>query len=105
MPTYEYLCPSCGNEFEEFQSMTEAPIETCPRCSRRVQRLMGAGAGIVFKGSGFYQTDYKNTRKPSKREEETKKPAPADISKTSSDAGSKQSPGASSQESPKRQSD
>ncbi len=60
MPTYEYLCQKCGQTFEVFQSMTAAPLKICT-CSKkgRVKRLLGRGAGIIFKGSGFYETDYK----------------------------------------------
>ncbi len=60
MPTYEYICKSCGYEFEEFQSISAEPIKICPRCKGRVERKISAGAGLVFKGSGFYITDYKN---------------------------------------------
>ncbi|MBC9888730.1 MAG: zinc ribbon domain-containing protein [Opitutae bacterium] len=66
MPTYDYVCPSCGGEFEFFQSMMDAPLTRCPTCSdRTLRRKIGIGAGIIFKGSGFYQTDYKNSGKPS----------------------------------------
>lgn len=59
MPTYEYECDSCHHHFEEFQQMTDQPIKKCPRCGNRVRRLISAGAGFIFKGSGFYITDYK----------------------------------------------
>lgn len=59
MPTYEYKCRQCGYRFERFQSITAAPVKTCPKCKGRVTRLLSAGAGIIFKGSGFYHTDYK----------------------------------------------
>jgi len=60
MPTYEYECPKCGHRFEKFQLMNDKPVRTCPKCkSRRVKRLIGRGAGILFKGSGFYATDYR----------------------------------------------
>ena len=60
MPTYDYRCAGCGHRFEEFQSMTAAPLRRCPECREdRLERLIGAGAGVIFKGSGFYQTDYK----------------------------------------------
>jgi putative FmdB family regulatory protein len=59
MPTYEYECSKCGHEFELFQSIKEAPKKTCPECRGRVKRLLGTGAGIIFKGSGFYSTDYR----------------------------------------------
>ncbi|MCP4683951.1 MAG: zinc ribbon domain-containing protein [bacterium] len=61
MPTYQYRCPDCGHEFEEFQSMTEDPIETCPKCQGHTKRLITGGAGILFKGSGFYETDYRSS--------------------------------------------
>ncbi len=70
MPTYEYECRKCGHRFEKFQAITAAPVKTCPRCKGRVARLLSGGAGIIFKGSGFYQTDYKKstnaTHKPDK---------------------------------------
>jgi putative FmdB family regulatory protein len=60
MPTYEYACRSCAAEFEVFQSMRDAPLTTCPKCGQdTVKRRVGRGAGIIFKGSGFYETDYK----------------------------------------------
>jgi putative FmdB family regulatory protein len=60
MPTYEYRCESCGHEFEKFQSITAKSLRKCPVCGKStVKRLIGAGAGIIFKGSGFYQTDYR----------------------------------------------
>lgn len=62
MPTYAYECAACGHHFEEFQSMTAAPLRKCPECSKaKLRRLIGAGSGVIFKGSGFYQTDYKKT--------------------------------------------
>ena len=61
MPTYEYLCRQCNHRFEEFQSITASPLDTCPRCSGEVERLIGTGTGLIFKGSGFYITDYKNS--------------------------------------------
>lgn len=60
MPTYDYKCLECGHTFELFQSMTAEPVKICPECNGKVKRLIGAGAGPIFKGSGFYQTDYKN---------------------------------------------
>jgi putative FmdB family regulatory protein len=61
MPTYEYECQKCHERFELFQSIKEKPKTSCPKCGGRVKRLLGTGAGIIFKGSGFYTTDY---RKP-----------------------------------------
>jgi len=60
MPTYEYECRSCGHEFEKFQPITAKPIRRCPLCGKSVRRLIGTGAGVIFKGSGFYQTDYRS---------------------------------------------
>jgi len=62
MPTYEYECKACEHRFEKFQSITARPLRKCPRCGGRVRRLIGAGAGVIFKGSGFYETDYKRKR-------------------------------------------
>lgn len=62
MPTYEYLCAKCGHEFEQFQSMKDEPLKKCPKCKKTgVKRLVGGGAGLIFKGSGFYITDYKKS--------------------------------------------
>lgn len=68
MPTYDYKCNECGNKFERFQKMSDEPIDTCPKCGGKVTRLIGAGLGPIFKGTGFYQTDYKNssTESPAK---------------------------------------
>jgi len=65
MPTYEYECQKCHHRFELFQSIKDEPEKTCPKCRGRVKRLVGTGAGLIFKGSGFYITDY---RKPAYRE-------------------------------------
>ncbi len=59
MPTYEYECRKCSHSFEQFQSMSEEPLKTCPKCGGKVRRLIGGGTGIIFKGSGFYVTDSK----------------------------------------------
>jgi putative FmdB family regulatory protein len=66
MPTYEYKCIKCGNVFELFQAMSADPIKNCPKCNGPVKRLIGPGAGPIFKGTGFYQTDYKNSKPASK---------------------------------------
>lgn len=71
MPTYDYVCDACDHKFELFQSIKDDPLKKCPECSKRkLRRLIGAGAAVVFKGSGFYQTDY--------RSESYKKSAAAD---------------------------
>jgi putative FmdB family regulatory protein len=59
MPTYEYQCTECGHQYEAFQSMVEDPHKECPVCKGNVKRLISSGAGLIFKGSGFYITDYK----------------------------------------------
>ncbi len=80
MPTYDYVCDACDHEFELVQSMKDNPIKKCPKCGKqKLRRLFGTGAAIVFKGSGFYQTDY--------RSESYKKAAAAD--KTASSGESK----------------
>lgn len=71
MPTYDYECSKCGHRFEKFQKMTDEPLSSCPKCKGKVHRLIGGGGGIIFKGSGFYQTDYKNKKSS---HEVTKKP-------------------------------
>jgi len=82
MPTYEYECDSCKERFEFFQRITAEPIKACPKCDGRLERLIGGGAGIIFKGSGFYATDYrkgKDSEKPScpmKKEGEACKSCP-----------------------------
>ena len=61
MPTYDYVCEGCSNEFEEFQSITAKPLKKCPKCAQnKLRRKIGTGAGIIFKGSGFYATDYRS---------------------------------------------
>ncbi len=62
MPTYDYECEDCKHTFEKFQTITAAPLRKCPRCNGRLRRLIGAGAGVIFKGSGFYETDYRKNR-------------------------------------------
>ena len=79
MPTYEYKCMKCNHKFEVFQKITDDPVIECPKCKGEVKRLISGGAGPIFKGSGFYQTDYKNSpkqplaTKPTNQKSETKK--------------------------------
>jgi putative FmdB family regulatory protein len=62
MPTYDYVCEACGHKFEAFQSIKAEPIKICPACEKNtVRRLIGMGGGIIFKGSGFYCTDYRDS--------------------------------------------
>jgi len=81
MPTYEYECEACGHSFEEFQQISDKTLRTCPECGKRkLHRLIGAGAAVIFKGNGFYQTDY--------RSKEYNDKAKADSKKSSSTSGS-----------------
>jgi putative FmdB family regulatory protein len=81
MPTYEYVCKSCNFELEELQSMSEAPLVTCPQCHEdALVRVISGGTSLVFKGSGFYLTDYKSKSSAdatSKKSEPKEKPKPA----------------------------
>ena len=72
MPTYEYLCSFCGHRFEKFQSIQADPVRECPVCSsEKVERILTGGVGLIFKGKGFYITDYKKTASPSVPEKKT----------------------------------
>lgn len=73
MPTYVYGCTKCRHQFEEFQSITAPPRQRCPKCRGKVKRLPTAGAGVVFKGSGFYETDYKRKAAPPAEKKTPKK--------------------------------
>jgi len=61
MPNYDYLCESCSHQFETFQSIKASPLKICPECGKGIKRLIGGGAGILFKGTGFYKTDYRSS--------------------------------------------
>lgn len=75
MPTYEYRCKSCGYQFEELQSIHDKPLTVCPKCSKpAIKRLLSSGAGLVFKGSGFYQTDYKKSNSSPSANSKTAEP-------------------------------
>ncbi len=84
MPTYEYECTKCGIHFEQFQSMVDEPLKTCPECQGAVHRLIGMGAGIIFKGSGFYETDYKKKIPPKSEELKTQSTKGSSSGKTES---------------------
>ncbi len=73
MPTYEYQCQECGKEFEAFQKMSDSPLKQCKFCGGSVRRLISGGTGVIFKGSGFYCTDYKSKPSPAKKEKKEKK--------------------------------
>jgi putative FmdB family regulatory protein len=77
MPTYEYECQKCHERFELFQSIKEKPKTACPKCGGRVKRLLGTGAGIIFKGSGFYTTDYRKPGYTESAKKESGTTAPA----------------------------
>ena len=75
MPTYDYRCNACNHTFELFQSISEKVIRKCPECGEpRLERLVGAGAAVLFKGSGFYQTDYRSSEYKSKLKAENDPP-------------------------------
>jgi putative FmdB family regulatory protein len=94
MPTYEYRCPECGAEFEKFQKMSDEPVADCPGCGAKSQRKLSGGAGLLFKGSGFYSTDYRGEgyRKAAEAE---KGGAPASEGKGESKSGGKSESAAS----------
>ena len=76
MPTYEYICNECGERFDNFQTMSSRPLTKRPNCEEKncnVTRVISGGSGLIFKGSGFYLTDYKDQPKTDKKEKETKK--------------------------------
>jgi putative FmdB family regulatory protein len=77
MPTYDYECLKCGKRFEVFQKMTDEPKKRCPTCRGKVRRLIGAGAGMIFKGSGFYITDYRSKDYKEQKKKESGGSAPA----------------------------
>ena len=84
MPTYEYVCRACRHEFERFQPITSSPVRTCPKCGRkRVERKIGIGAAVLFKGGGFYETDYRSEsyRKTEEAEKKASEKKPADSAK------------------------
>ncbi len=91
MPTYDYECKACGHAFEKFQSIKAPATRKCPECSKmKVKRLIGTGAGIIFKGSGFYQTDYRS--EAYKKAAENDKPATEKVSDKSADKSSEKAP-------------
>jgi putative FmdB family regulatory protein len=76
MPTYEYECQACKYAFEELQSMTDAKLTKCPKCHKnKLARLIGGGSGMIFKGSGFYETDYKKKTAPASEKKDSPKPS------------------------------
>ena len=96
MPTYEYQCDACEHNFDEFQSFNDPPLKKCPKCGKsKLRRVFGTGGAIIFKGSGFYQTDYRSEsyKAAAKAEQEASKPsekASADGKADTSATGSEQ---------------
>jgi len=112
MPTYDYICDSCGHEFEAFEPITSQPRTDCPECKLpKLRRKIGPGAAILFKGSGFYQTDYRSDsyKKAAKADKKAGEPAkPATESKTAGESkttGDSSSPAKSEPARPKTKSD
>lgn len=75
MPTYEYRCLTCSHEFEAFQSISAEPLKICPECGQEVKRLISAGSGFLFKGSGFYVTDYRSNNYKERAQKESDGPS------------------------------
>lgn len=100
MPTYEYQCDFCKHRFEIFQLITANPLRKCPKCGKKkVKRLLGAGGGILFKGSGFYQTDYrsKSYREGAKKQDSASKDSAAGSGSKGPEKKEKDSPKKDSQ--------
>src|SRR5262245_34694565 len=92
MPTYDYECDACGHQFEQFQQISAAPKKKCPECGKsKLRRLFGTGAAVMFKGSGFYQTDYRSEsyKKAAAAEKKEGKPEGKSESKSESKSQSK----------------
>jgi putative FmdB family regulatory protein len=114
MPTYEYLCEKCGQNFEAFQSMRDQPFQECPKelCRLpkwghgKVKRLLGTGAGVIFKGSGFYSTDYRSPSYKEGAKKDAPAPAPAagEKGKDASAGSAKESPTTGTGDKPKKES-
>jgi putative FmdB family regulatory protein len=94
MPTYEYECDACGHQFDELQSFSEPPLTKCPQCKKKkLRRLFGTGAAVLFKGSGFYETDYRSESYKAKAKAESEQAAPPKTeSANGKDAGSSAKP-------------
>jgi putative FmdB family regulatory protein len=103
MPTYEYRCDACGHQFEHFQSISSPRLEVCPKCSKKkLNRLMGTGAGIIFKGSGFYATDYRSdSYNKAKAADHGGTATPSSTSSSSSTSSGSKSSGDSGKKKPK----
>ena len=85
MPTYDYLCSGCGHKFEKSQPITGNPLRKCPKCKElKLKRLIGSGAGVIFKGTGFYETDYRSKDYTEAKTKAESKPEDKDKSKDKS---------------------
>ena len=94
MPTYEYVCDGCGHRFDAYHSITADSLKKCPACGKRsLQRLIGTGGGIIFKGSGFHQTDYRSESYKKAAAADKCTPAPAGDSKKTEAPATKTEPG------------
>lgn len=94
MPTYDYVCDACGHAFEEFQSFSAKHLKKCPECGKpKLRRLIGIGAGVIFKGGGFYQTDYRSDsyKKDAKADADAGKPAESKSEKSDNSGGKSES--------------
>ncbi|MSR32558.1 MAG: zinc ribbon domain-containing protein [Gemmataceae bacterium] len=97
MPTYEYECDACGNRFDEFQSFSDKVLKKCPKCKKaKLRRLFGTGSAILFKGSGFYETDYRsdNYQKGAKADKDSSEKKDAPAKDTTSDKKTESPPAA-----------
>jgi putative FmdB family regulatory protein len=93
MPTYDYRCQACEHAFEEFQSITAKSLRKCPKCGKaKLQRLIGIGAGVIFKGSGFYETDYRSEsyKKSAQADSDAAKPAAKETATQGAKSGAKE---------------
>jgi len=89
MPTYDYVCDACGHKFEEMQSFKADPLTMCPKCGQeKLRRLFGTGAAILFKGGGFYETDYRSESYKSAEKADAPAAKPAETSSTTPSSGS-----------------
>lgn len=101
MPTYDYVCDSCEHAFEEFQSMTSKVLKKCPECGKlKLRRLIGTGAGVIFKGGGFYETDYRSDSYS--KDAKADKPAETKSESKSGDAKKSESKSADTSSKPKK---
>ena len=107
MPNYDYLCQSCGHRFEVFQSMNDAKLTDCPldSCDGSVKRLLGTGAGLIFKGAGFYQTDYRSNSYQQGAKQDSAAAKPADSASASASAPAASTPAAAPASAPAKSAD